>query len=303
MGGNNVKVFVTGSRGMMGQDLVPLIRLQGYDLHCVDVEDLDITRESDVHKAIESCMPDLVINCAAYTAVDKAEQERDRAFAVNRDGAGFVAEACASHQIPLIHISTDYVFDGQIKRPYLEDDPIHPLNVYGLSKWEGEQLIRSCNKKHMIIRSSWLFGVYGHNFVKTILSQAGEKDELRIVADQTGCPTWTVDLGRAVSRIAETLLKSENETLWGTYHYCGKGPVTWYDFATRIVEEMERRGQSKSIRVTPIRTSDYPTAANRPPWSVLDCAKIERAFSIQPKPWLKCLDNVLDTLLPSATVL
>jgi dTDP-4-dehydrorhamnose reductase len=293
----SLKVFVTGHRGMLGQDLLPMLQRQGYDLHCIDLGDIDISREDDVHRAISFCMPNLVINCAAYTAVDKAEQERERAFAVNRDGAGFVANTCAKFEIPIIHVSTDYVFDGKSERPYLEDDPVHPLSTYGLSKWEGEKAIRSFNEQYIIIRTSWLFGAHGQNFVKTILRQAREKDELKIVDDQKGCPTWTGDLSEVLTHIAAKILQNNEEVPWGTYHFCGQRAVTWYEFATCIIEEGRKRKQLKTTRIIPIQTSDYPTAAKRPAWSVLDCSKIGSTFNIFPRPWLNGLKKVLDDLL------
>lgn len=152
---------------MLGRDLVPLLQREGYTVHVADVDHLDITQENQAYPSIDSFRPNLVINCAAYTEVDRAESEKERAFAVNRDGAGFLAKACAKSNLPMIHISTDYVFDGKKQRPYLEEDPVRPLNTYGLSKWEGVQAILSCLKEHVIVRTSWLFGVHGQNFVKT----------------------------------------------------------------------------------------------------------------------------------------
>lgn len=282
---------------MLGRDLVPRLQGEGHDLHCADVDDLDITQKRAVQQALESCLPNLVINCAAYTGVDKAESEKERAFTVNRDGAGFLADGCAHLDIPLIHISTDYVFDGSKRSPYVEDDPVNPLGVYGLTKWEGEQAIRSRIEQHIIIRTSWLFGAHGQNFVKTMLKLAQEKEELQVVSDQEGCPTWTGDLGNALTRLAGEIFTKKKGGPWGTYHFCGKGRATWYDFAVCILEEAKRRKPLKATRVKPIQTSDYPTAAKRPAWSVLDCSKIERTFRISPRPWREGLLEVLDALL------
>jgi len=292
-----LRVLVTGNRGMLVQDLVPVLKGCGYDVHCADREDLDISQEEHVHRAVESCLPKLLINCAAYTEVDNAETQKDRAFAVNRDGAGFLAEACAKLEIPVIHLSTDYVFDGDKRSPYLEDDPVNPLSIYGLSKWEGEQAIRSRTDQHIIIRTSWLFGCHGRNFVKTIIAMAREKDELRVVSDQEGCPTWTGHMSNALALLAGEILRNKKAVPWGTYHYCGVGNTTWYDFALRITEEAKKRAEIRTVRVKPIRTSEFPTPAKRPAWSVLDCAKIERTFQIRPRPWLEGLLKVLDTLL------
>ena len=282
---------------MLGRDLVPMLEREGYALDCVDVDHLEITQENQVHQTIDSCKPNLVINCAAYTGVDRAESEKDRAFAVNRDGAGFLAKACAKYRIPVIHISTDYIFDGKNRRPYLEDDPVNPLNIYGLSKWEGEQAIRSCLEEHIIIRTSWLFGASGQNFVKTILRLAKEREEIQVVADQEGCPTWTGDLSHALTRLAGEIFTNKKCVPWGTYHFCGKGNTTWYDFANCIIEEGKKRTPLRTTRVMPIRTSDYPSPAKRPTWSVLDCSKIKRIFGICQRLWREGLLKVLDTLL------
>ena len=296
-GNIRVRILVTGNRGLLGRDLVPMLEREGYAVDGADADTLDITQENQIRQAIDSRRPNLVINCAAYTAVDGAESEKEKAFAVNRDGAGFLAKACARSELPMIHLSTDYVFDGTKRSPYVENDPARPLSTYGLSKWEGERAIRSCLEEHVILRTSWLFGTYGQNFVKTILRLAKERDPLRVVADQEGCPTWAGDLSRAITRLAGEIFRDKKSVPWGTYHFCGKGQTTWYDFAISILEEGGKRAQLKAVRVTPIRTSDYPTPAKRPTWSVLDCGKIERTFAIHPRPWLEGLLNVLDTLL------
>jgi dTDP-4-dehydrorhamnose reductase len=291
-----VRILVTGNKGMLGRDLVPMLEREGYAVDCTAADNLDITQENQIREVIDSCRPNFIINCAAYTAVDRAESEKDRAFKVNRDGAGFLAKACAEFKLPMIHMSTDYVFDGSKRRPYLEDDPVKPLNTYGLSKWEGEQAIRSCLEEHIILRTSWLFGAYGENFVKTILRLADDRDTLRVVADQEGCPTWTGDVSYGLTRLVREISLNRKSVPWGTYHFCGKSHTTWYDFAISVLEEAGKRGQLKATRIIPIRTSDYPTAAKRPAWSVLDCSKIQRTFAIHPRPWLEGLQNVLDTL-------
>ena len=227
----------------------------------------------------------LAVNCAAYTAVDKAETEPERAFRINRDGAENLASVCAARRIPLVHISTDYVFDGSIRRPYTESDPPNPLSVYGTGKWQGEEAVREHLVEHIIVRTAWLYGVHGQNFAKTILRLAGEREEIRVVADQYGCPTWTMDLADAVTTIAKRLLQCEPSGPWGTYHFCGAGTTTWYEFALAIVEEGARRRRLKVTRIRPITTAEYPTAARRPRWSVLDCTRIESVFSIIPMDW------------------
>jgi len=232
----------------------------------------------------------------AYTAVDKAESEPELAFAVNMDGPPNLADACKKLGIPLVHISTDYVFDGTAKRPYREDDPANPLGVYGQSKREGEEAVRSIIAHHIILRISWLFGTSGHNFVKTILKLSREKEDLRVVADQKGCPTWTGHVSDALVRVAARIRLDNRQTPWGTYHFCGKEPTSWYDFAWRIVQEGRLRETLRVNRILPIMTSEYRTAARRPMYSVLDCSKIERTFGISPKPWVEGLSIVVEHL-------
>jgi dTDP-4-dehydrorhamnose reductase len=212
-----MKILLTGCRGMLGRDLVPCLEKAGFELQCVDIAEMDITKRNLVLDSVGSAEPDLVINCAAYTAVDKAESEQELAFAVNREGPGHLADACSKRGIPLVHISTDYVFDGKSSRPYREDDLTNPIGVYARSKWEGEEALRARLDKHIIVRTSWLFGFHGNNFVKTILRLAGERDQLRIVNDQKGCPTWTGHLAQALTQIADRIRKSGKETPWGTY--------------------------------------------------------------------------------------
>jgi dTDP-4-dehydrorhamnose reductase len=288
---------------MLGQDLVPRLGRAGFEVVGLDVRapgqsHLDITRSEKVRLQLPNFKPDLVINCAAYTAVDKAELEPEMAYAVNRDGTGHLAEACGILGIPLMHLSTDYVFDGSLTRPYREDDSPNPLNVYGLSKWQGEEAIRSRLAEHLIVRTSWLYGVKGPNFVKTILSLAQEKDELKVVADQFGCPTWTGDLAQALVGMTRRI-HNGNNIRWGTYHFCGAGQTTWYEFARAIVEEGRRRKTLRVARVLPISTREYPALAPRPPWSVLDCKKIISAFGISPPPWEQGLGAMLTELFDS----
>ncbi len=240
--------------------------------------------------------PGLLINCAAYTAVDKAESEPEAAFAVNRDGPANLADECERLGIPLIHISTDYVFNGKSDRPYREEDAADPLNVYGLSKWEGEEAVRSRLVEHIIVRTSWLYGSRGRNFVKTMLRLGAEREELKVVSDQYGCPTWSFDLAVCLVRIAERVLSGSEEVPWGTYHFCGAGVTTWYNFASAILDEARRRQSSRIARVSPVPTSSYPTVAARPGYSALDCGKIEASFGIAPPPWEKSLAGLIDKL-------
>ena len=292
-----MKLLVTGCRGMLGQDLVPRMKEAGFELQCVDIAEMDITKRNLVLDRVASVRPDLVINCSAYTAVDKAESDQQLAFAVNRDGPGHLADACSKRGIPLVHISTDYVFDGQSSRPYREDDEANPIGAYALSKWGGEEEVRRRLDKHIIVRTSWLFGFHGNNFVKTILRLAGEKDQLRVVNDQKGCPTWTGHLAQTLTQIADTIRKDVKDIPWGTYHYCGYGATTWFDFAVDIVEAARRYKDLKVSQITAIPTSDYPTPAKRPMNSALDCSKIREDFGIYPRPWREGLAVVLEGLV------
>lgn len=292
-----MKLLVTGCKGMLGHDLVPTLRESDFELQCVDIAEMDITKRNLVLDRVEEVRPDLMINCAAYTAVDKAESEQDVAFEVNRDGPAHLAEACSKLGISLVHIPTDYVFDGQSSRPYREEDKANPLGVYARTKWEGEEEVRRRLDKHIIIRTSWLFGSHGNNFVKTILRLGGERDQLRVVNDQKGCPTWTGHLAQALAQIGEKMRKNKKGTSWGTYHYCGKGMTTWFEFAVDIVETARRYREMRVSQITPIATTDYPTPAKRPMNSALDCSKIKRELGIEQGLWKKGLGIVVAELM------
>jgi len=238
----------------------------------------------------------VVINAAAYTAVDQAESEPEFAFAVNKQGPANLATLCNYHGIPLIHISTDYVFDGTKNKAYEESDPVSPVGAYSHSKAQGEKEIIKQATKYIIIRTAWLYGVQGNNFVNTMLRLGRERKELKVVNDQKGCPTYAQDLAAAVLSICQQLQPGEETALWGIYHYCGKGDTTWYEFALAIVKEASQRSSLKVLRVLPIQTSDYPTPAKRPMWSVMDCSKIKDTFDIKPKKWEKSLAIMIEKL-------
>lgn len=248
-----------------------------------------------MERALSAYQPVLIINAAAYTNVDKAESEPDLAFAVNRDGPDNLAGACAKAKLPFIHISTDYVFDGQKKSPYIETDQISPVGVYGKSKEQGEKMVRSKAEKHIILRTSWLYGVHGDNFVKTMLSLGRKKKAIKVVSDQYGSPTSAADLAEAVLTIAGLVINAPKIN-WGTYHYCGHGITTWYEFAKRIFEIAGRHDAMKVEKIEPIRTVDYPTSAKRPLFSALDCSLIEKSFGIKAKPWQESLKVTIDRL-------
>ena len=238
----------------------------------------------------------VVINAAAYTDVDRAESEQAAAFAVNAEAPSQLAAETGPRGIPLIHISTDYVFDGRKGAPYVEQDEVAPLNVYGRSKLAGERAIRAGNPRHVILRTSWVYSPYRKNFVKTILRLAAERDRLSIVADQRGCPTAASDIARACLDIAVRCGSEPEGAPYGVYHFAGAGEATWFEFAKTIVEMAAGR-LGKSPQVVPIRTVDYPTPALRAADTRLDSSSIVRAYGIKLRPWRQALDETINRLL------
>jgi dTDP-4-dehydrorhamnose reductase len=271
-----MKILVTGGHGQLGRSVVLRGAAHGHEIAAHDLATLDICDEPQVRRVLEAFGPELVINGAAYTAVDKAESERERAYAVNRDGAGLLARVCAANQVPLLHVSTDYVFDGTASRPYGENDRLGPLGVYGESKAEGEHAVHEFGGT--VVRTSWVFATKGPSFVQTMLRLAKERPVLRVVADQHGCPTWADDLADALIELGA------RRDLAPVYHYCGAGPTTWHGFATAIVEEARRHRTIACERVDAIATAEYPTPARRPAYSVLDTTRI-RGLGIIPPHW------------------
>jgi dTDP-4-dehydrorhamnose reductase len=278
---------------MLAQELLPCLQQAGFSVVGRGRPELDITQKASINAVFEEVRPDICINTAAYTAVDKAESDAAGAFAVNRDGVASLAEACRAVAIPCIHLSTDYVFPGTASRPYLEEDPTAPLGVYGRSKWEGEEAVRAMHREHLIVRTAWLYGHHGSNFVKTMLRLARERQVLQVVHDQHGCPTWTRELARALTVMCQHLAQAQDGHLWGTYHFCGAGQTTWYDFARAIFAEVSPSDVLSIQRVDPIPTTAYPTPAQRPTYSVLDCSKIQRVFGITPRPWRDSLHDCM----------
>jgi len=288
-------LLIIGSNGQLGWELVRQSRQMGVAFHAVDFPDIDIADRESVRSCLESLPVKVVVNAAAYTAVDRAESEPAPAFAVNRDGPACLAELCAEKSVALIHISTDYVFNGSKNDAYLETDAVDPLGVYGKSKAEGDDEIRRRLDRHVILRTAWLYGIHGQNFVKTMLKLGREREIVRVVADQRGCPTYAADLAAAVLKIAGQHM-SGNTMPWGTYHYCGSGPTTWHGFAQAIFEVAQKHEPLKVKEVTPITTAEYPTAARRPANSILDCSKIEQHFGIRPRYWKDSLKEVIESL-------
>jgi dTDP-4-dehydrorhamnose reductase len=290
-----MQVLITGGKGQLGRLVAEQFLQGGNGVDSTDLPELDITRQEAVDRMVDTKAPDLVVNCSAYTAVDQAESDREAAYAVNRDGPAVLAAACDAAGVPLIHISTDYVFDGSLDRPYRESDPVRPTGVYGASKAEGETAVRRGTARHIILRTAWLYAAQGKNFVHTMLSAAAKGIPLRVVADQRGCPTAAEDLAHAIAAIGKRVVVSPG--VWGTYHYCGTGITTWYDFAAAIFASARRWRKELTPELVPIPTSDYPTPARRPPYSALDCSAIRRAFGIVAPPWQESLDRVIDSIM------
>lgn len=253
-----MKILVTGADGMLGSDLCPMLEDSGFEVIETTINELDITNELNVHSVISDVKPDYVIHCAAYTNVDKAEEERETATLVNATGTQYIAQACKKNDCTLVYISTDYVFDGNKETPYETNDKTSPINLYGLSKLQGEQAIQKICNRYYILRTSWLYGHHGKNFVETMISIA-QNPEVKVVDDQTGCPTWTVDLADAIISVID------EDKEYGIYHACGSGSTSWYGFAREIYTQM-----NLSVNLVPCRTKDYPRPAKRPQYSVMN---------------------------------
>jgi dTDP-4-dehydrorhamnose reductase len=275
-----MKVLITGANGQLGRSLQQAAP-DGYELVALDRSRLDISDNIAVTAAVEEATPDVVINAAAYTAVDRAESEREQAYAVNATGPKNLAQAAAKYDARLIHISTDFVFDGQSTQPYRPDDATNPLGVYGHSKLEGEREVAGSGlDRWLIVRTSWVYAAQGSNFVSTMLRLMNERDQVNVVCDQAGTPTWARSL-------AHTLWKAvANDDLRGIYHWSDAGTASWYDFAVAIQEEALQRGLlSRSAGIAPIRSELYPTAAKRPRFSVLDKTNTYKDFDLNAIHW------------------
>ncbi|HUU42088.1 MAG TPA: dTDP-4-dehydrorhamnose reductase [Desulfatiglandales bacterium] len=293
-------ILVIGANGQLGWELCSKAKKHDLDIEPLDLPEFDIADPSAINTKITPFDISLIINASAYTAVDQAESKQEIAFAVNRDGPARLSSYCAKHTIPLIHISTDYVFDGSKKGPYLENDPVAPLGVYGKSKAAGETEVRNL-REHIIVRTAWLYGLHGNNFVKTMLRLGKNTEILRVVADQYGCPTYAADLAEAVLTIASKIIEG-GSIAWGTYHYCGKGRTSWHGFAEKIFELAKKYDSLKVKNVVPITTKDYPTPAKRPANSVLECSLITKQFGIMPRDWQESLAKMIKTYYQSMDV-
>lgn len=293
-----MRVLIAGREGQVARALVA--RLAGHDVLALEPPELDLTDNASVARAMAEARPDLVVNAAAYTAVDRAEDQEVLAFAVNSDGAARLATAAAAAGTPFVHFSTDYVFDGRKGAPYVEGDTPAPLGVYGASKEAGERAVLAANPRSVVLRTAWVCSPDGANFVKTMLRLAAERDELRVVADQHGAPTFAADLADAVAVMAPRLLAAAaGDAAFGLFHLTGSPHTTWHGFAAEILVQAARRGH-KQPRLVGIATADYPTRAARPLDGRLDCGRIGQVHGMAPADWRRSLAKCLDTLVGPA---
>lgn len=281
------KILVTGANGQLGKELKDLSRsfLQ-FDFIFLSRTDLPIHHFELVRTYFKTLNPAYCINCAAYTAVDRAEEEKDLAFQVNGEAVGVLAAICKEHNTKLVHISTDYVFDGTSSVPYKEDDITNPQCVYGSSKREGEKQALQLNPDVIIIRTSWVYSSYGKNFVKTMMRLMKERNEINVVNDQTGSPTYAADLAEVIVQLIGDCQLNSTDWQPGIYHFSNHGKISWYDFAVAIKELT-----GSSVIIKPITTAEFPTAAKRPAYSVLDNSKIQKTFHVVQKEWKTSLQT------------
>lgn len=292
-----LRVLLTGAGGQVGTALAAL-GAADFDVHGLDRRALDIADADAVARRLDAAAPDMVVNCAAYTAVDRAEDEPQRAFRANAEAVGLLGRRCAERGIGIVHLSTDYVFDGAKTAPYAEDDAPNPLGVYGASKLAGEQALRAAAPRHVILRVAWVFGTLGRSFVDAIVRNAAERDELRVVDDQIGAPSPAQEIARTLRGIA---LRVEDLNAWGTYHFSTAPALSWCAFAREIVAAGHACGLLRRCpAVRPITSGEWPAKAARPLNSRLDAGKLQAAFGLAPPPWRDALARYLATLARGA---
>ena len=296
-----MRFLLLGGTGQVGTELRALSLPQHVEVIALDRSELDLADASAIARVIAAEPWSAVINAAAYTDVDRAESEEAVAFAINAEAPSRLAAETARRGIPLIHISTDYVFDGRKGAPYVEQDEVAPLNAYGRSKLAGERGVCAANPRHVVLRTSWVYSPYGKNFVKTILRLADERERLTVVADQRGCPTAARDIARACLNVAMRCASEPARAPYGLYHFAGAGEATWFEFARTIVELASAR-LGRSPQVVPIRTIDYPTPALRAADTRLDCTAIVRAFGVEPRPWRQAVAETIDCILTNRNI-
>lgn len=294
-----MKIVVTGTAGQVVTSLIERGAAAGHEVVAIGRPDLDLADPASVVRALSATTPDVLVSAAAYTAVDKAEGESDLAHAVNGTGPGAVAQAASALGVPLIHISTDYVFDGTLDRPYVESDPTGPTGVYGASKLAGERAVLDGHDNSAVLRVAWVYSPFGGNFVKTMLRLAGDRDELGVVGDQVGNPTSALAIADGIIKVATNMVANGSPELRGIFHMTAPGEASWADFAQAIfAASAARGGPSASVRA--IGTADYPTPATRPANSRLDCSKIAQAHGVTLPDWRTSLDDVMDRLQPAS---
>ena len=279
------RILVTGAKGQLGMEIrAQKEKVQESEFYFLDIEELDLTDRDEVQKTIVRINPSLLINCAAYTAVDRAEEDKDNAFAVNAGAVKNIIDATTVvPSMKFVHVSTDFVFDGKAEKPYDENSDPNPQSIYGRSKWEGEKYALTYPLA-MIIRTSWLYSAYGGNFVKTILRLAGERDEISVVNDQRGSPTWAADLASAILSVCSQTLSGKKLFQPGIYHYSNEGSCSWYEYASEIKKIM-----GFDLRINPVSTAEFPLPAKRPAYSVLALDKIKKTYNIEIPSWQQSL--------------
>ena len=291
-----MRIAVTGRSGQLVTSLLERGAATGHEVIAIGRPQLDLSDPTSVAPALEGAAPDVIVSAAAYTAVDKAESESGLAHAINGAGAGTVAEAARTLGVPLVHISTDYVFDGTSERPYVESDPTGPTGVYGASKLAGEQAVLTAHGDNSaILRVAWVYSPFGANFVKTMLRLAGERDEIAVVADQLGNPTSALDIAEGILLVATNMVSDSSPALRGIFHMTASGEASWTDFAEAIFAASVARG-GPSAQVRRITTADYPTPATRPANSRLDCGLIARVHAVDLPDWRQSLGRVIEHL-------
>ena len=291
-----MRFLLLGGSGQVGREFLSLDFPEKTEVVAPGRADLDLTDSRALADIIAAGPWSAVINAAAYTNVDRAEGEQALAFAVNAMAPSQLAAETGRHGTPLIHISTDYVFDGKKGEPYVERDETRPLNIYGKSKLEGERAVRGLNPRHIVLRTSWVYSPHGHNFVKTILRLSSERSRLTVVDDQRGCPTAARDVAKASRDLAIICASEPERTPYGVYHFTGGGETNWFLFATAIAE-IASKHLARLPEIVPIRTADYPTPAMRPADTRLDCSAISHGFGIKPRPWREGLMETMSQLL------
>jgi len=280
-------ILVTGGSGQVGGTLVRIAKARGIEVEAPGRDKLDLTDARSILSAFDNARWSAVINCAAYTAVDRAESEPEIAHLINTVAPGILAQSAECHGIPIVQVSTDYVFDGNKLEPYDEDDAVNPLGVYGRTKEAGEVAVRSANAKHAIIRTAWVLSADGQNFMNTMIRLGAAKSEVNVVNDQIGCPSSAIDIAEALLHVTANLPDGG-----GTWHFTNSGQATWFDLAAHIFEAMARNGMPTPA-LKPISTEQYPTPAKRPKNSRLATNAIQADFNIQPRPWREAIDEIL----------